>query len=184
MSNAPFPIDPELTAIAIAYRNGRMIADEVLPRAGRQAGVLLWKYDLAQGFTVPETLVGRKSKPNEAEFSATDETSSTEDHGSTPRCRRRISTTRRRTTTPGPRHRADHQPDPARSRSSDFQAGFQPQQLCRGQQKDTVWHRSSERPASNPLPEITDARTKRHPAPEHRRPAAAPPPSCAVTRRS
>ncbi|HCF5482095.1 TPA: phage capsid protein, partial [Pseudomonas aeruginosa] len=32
MSNAPFPIDPELTAIAIAYRNGRMISDEVLPR--------------------------------------------------------------------------------------------------------------------------------------------------------
>ena len=39
MSNAPFPIDPELTAIAIAYRNGRMIADEVLPRVpvGKQS---------------------------------------------------------------------------------------------------------------------------------------------------
>ncbi|MDF5847721.1 hypothetical protein P4124_07620 [Pseudomonas aeruginosa] len=82
MSNAPFPIDPELTAIAIAYRNGRMIADEVLPRVpvGKQE-FKFWKYDLAQGFTVPETLVGRKSKPNEVEFSATDETSSTEDHG-------------------------------------------------------------------------------------------------------
>ncbi|MUI52382.1 phage capsid protein, partial [Pseudomonas aeruginosa] len=82
MSNAPFPIDPELTAIAIAYRNGRMIADEVLPRVpvGKQE-FKYWKYDLAQGFTVPETLVGRKSKPNEVEFSATDETSSTEDHG-------------------------------------------------------------------------------------------------------
>lgn len=82
MSNAPFPVDPELTAIAIAYRNGRMIADEVLPRVpvGKQE-FKYWKYDLAQGFTVPETLVGRKSKPNEVEFSATDETSSTEDHG-------------------------------------------------------------------------------------------------------
>ncbi|MGV8796604.1 hypothetical protein ACV373_31930, partial [Pseudomonas aeruginosa] len=60
MSNAPFPIDPELTAIAIAYRNGRMIADEVLPRVpvGKQE-FKFWKYDLAQGFTVPETLVGR-----------------------------------------------------------------------------------------------------------------------------
>ncbi|HEJ3333875.1 TPA: phage capsid protein, partial [Pseudomonas aeruginosa] len=56
--------------------------DEVLPRVpvGKQE-FKYWKYDLAQGFTVPETLVGRKSKPNEVEFSATDETSSTEDHG-------------------------------------------------------------------------------------------------------
>ncbi|UVH84375.1 hypothetical protein NW342_22030 [Pseudomonas aeruginosa] len=78
MSNAPFPIDPELTAIAIAYRNGRMIADEVLPRVpvGKQE-FKYWKYDLAQGFTVPETLVGRKSKPNEVEFSATDESATT-----------------------------------------------------------------------------------------------------------
>ncbi|MDF6001937.1 hypothetical protein P4050_30580 [Pseudomonas aeruginosa] len=49
--------------------------------------------------------------------------------------------------------------DPARSRSSDCGAGFQPQQLCRcGQQKG---HRLApiigSTPASNPLPEITDA---------------------------
>lgn len=82
MSNAPFPIDPELTAIAIAYRNGRMIADDVLPRVtvGKQE-FKYWKYDLADGFTVPDTLVGRKSKPNEVEFDATDATGSTEDHG-------------------------------------------------------------------------------------------------------
>lgn len=82
MSNAPFPIDPELTAIAIAYRNGRMIADDVLPRVpvGKQE-FKYWKYDLADGFTIPSTLVGRKSKPNEVEFDATEETSSTEDHG-------------------------------------------------------------------------------------------------------
>lgn len=82
MSNAPFPIDPELTAIAIAYRNGRMIADDVLPRV--PVGVQefkYWKYNLADGFTVPSTLVGRKSKPNEVEFNATDVPSSTEDHG-------------------------------------------------------------------------------------------------------
>lgn len=79
--NAPFPIDPHLTAIAIAYRNGRMIADDVLPRVpvGKQA-FKWWKFNLAEGFTVPETLVGRKSKPNQVEFNATEETSSTEDH--------------------------------------------------------------------------------------------------------
>lgn len=82
MSNAPFPIDAELTAIAIAYRNGRMIADDVLPRVpvGKQE-FKYWKYDLADGFTVPNTLVGRKSRPNEVEFDATDATDSTEDHG-------------------------------------------------------------------------------------------------------
>jgi len=82
MSNAPFPITPELTAIAIAYRNGRMIADDVLPRVpvGKQE-FKYWKYDLREGFTVPDTKVGRKSAPNQVEFSATDETSSTEDYG-------------------------------------------------------------------------------------------------------
>lgn len=81
MSQAPFPVDPVLTAIAIAYRNGRLIADDVLPRVpvGKQA-FKWWLYNLADGFTVPNTLVGRKSQPNQAEFSAAEKTSSTEDH--------------------------------------------------------------------------------------------------------
>ncbi|WP_220814091.1 major capsid protein [Pseudomonas paralcaligenes] len=82
MSNAPFPIDPHLTAIAIAYRNGRLIADDVLPRVpvGKQE-FKWWLYNLAEGFTVPETLVGRKGRVNQVEFSATEQTSSTHDHG-------------------------------------------------------------------------------------------------------
>jgi len=81
-THAPFPIQPELTAIAIAYRNTRLIADEVLPRVpvGKQEFKYL-KHTLAEGFTVPDTRVGRKSRPNEVEFSATEETSSTEDFG-------------------------------------------------------------------------------------------------------
>ncbi len=100
MSNAPFPIDAELTAIAIAYRNGRMIADDVLPRVpvGKQE-FKYWKYDLADGFTVPNTLVGRKSRPNEVEFDATDATDSTEDHGLDAPVPRLTSTTPRPTTT-------------------------------------------------------------------------------------
>lgn len=78
---APFPIDPHLTAIAIAYRNTRLIADEVLPRVPVGKQEFKWLlYSLAEGFTVPETLVGRKGKPNQVEFSATDKVSSTEDH--------------------------------------------------------------------------------------------------------
>lgn len=82
MSNAPFPIQPELTAIAIGYRNTRLIADSVLPRipVGKQDFKYL-KYNLADGFTVPDTKVGRKGKVNEVEFSATEETASTEDFG-------------------------------------------------------------------------------------------------------
>lgn len=82
MPNAPFPIQPELTAIAIGYRNTRLIADEVLPRVpvGKQEFKYL-KYNLADGFTLPDTKVGRKSKPNEVEFSATEQTDSAEDFG-------------------------------------------------------------------------------------------------------
>lgn len=82
MANAPFPIQPELTAIAIAYRNGRLIADEVLPRVtvGKQEFKYL-KHDMAEGFTLPDTKVGRTSKVNEVEFSATESTAATQDYG-------------------------------------------------------------------------------------------------------
>jgi len=82
MSNAPFPIQPELTAIAIGYRNTRLIADNVLPRipVGKQEFKYL-EYNLADGFTVPDTKVGRRGKVNEVEFSATEKTASTEDFG-------------------------------------------------------------------------------------------------------
>jgi hypothetical protein len=80
-TNAPFPIQPELTAIAIAYRNARMIADEVLPRVpvGTQQFKYL-KHAMAEGFTIPDTKVGRTSKPNEVSFSATEVTGSTKDY--------------------------------------------------------------------------------------------------------
>lgn len=83
MSNkAPFVITPELTAIAIAYHNPRLIADEVLPRV--PVGKKEFKYKLhtmQEGFTVPNTLVGRTSRPNKVEFTSTDETESVIDYG-------------------------------------------------------------------------------------------------------
>ncbi len=80
MANAPFPIQPELTGIAIAYRNNKLIADEVLPRVpvGKQEFKYL-KQTLADSFTIPDSKVGRKSKPNEVDFSAAELTASTED---------------------------------------------------------------------------------------------------------
>lgn len=81
-TNAPFPIQPELTAIALAFRNERLIADDVLPR--KPVGVQEFKYlehTQAENFTVPDTTVGRKGRPNEVEFTAIEKTSQTFDYG-------------------------------------------------------------------------------------------------------
>lgn len=78
---APFPINPHLTAIAIAYRNASLIADSVLPRVPvGKSEFKWWEYDLADGFTLPNTNVGRTSQPNQVEFNAKEETSSTSDY--------------------------------------------------------------------------------------------------------
>lgn len=70
----PFPISPKLTAISLAYSNPdySLIADQVLPRTPTDQEFKYLKYDLAQGFTVPDTRVGRKSAPNEVDFAATE----------------------------------------------------------------------------------------------------------------
>lgn len=79
--NAPFPMQPELTAIAVMYKNKAMIADQVAPRipVGKQEFKYL-VHDMTEGFTVPDTKVGRKSAPNQVEFNATEVTSSTQDY--------------------------------------------------------------------------------------------------------
>lgn len=82
MSKAPFPINPVMTAIVVAYKNKRLIADEVLPYV--PVGKAEFKYlvhNLAEGFTVPNTFVGRKSRPNMVEFSATEVTDSCHGYG-------------------------------------------------------------------------------------------------------
>lgn len=79
----PFPVDARLTAIALAYRNPdiTLIADEVLPRTPTDAEFKWMKWDLAQGYTVPDTKVGRKSMPNEVEFKGDEVQDKVEDHG-------------------------------------------------------------------------------------------------------
>jgi len=74
MALRPFPLNPLLTAIAIAYRNPdlTLIADQVLPRTPTAAEFKYLKYVLSDGYTIPDTKVGRKSAPNEVEFSATE----------------------------------------------------------------------------------------------------------------
>lgn len=78
---APFPVDPELTAIAIAYRNKSYIADGVMPR--RPVGLQNFKYrSYAKGtfLTIPETVVSRTGTPNRVEIGYSESDSSTIDH--------------------------------------------------------------------------------------------------------
>jgi len=82
MAVAPFPTDPQLTAIAIAYRNTSYIADSVLPRdtVGTQE-FKWWSYPIAESFMLPDTKVGRRSQPNEIDLTATELASKTDDYG-------------------------------------------------------------------------------------------------------
>lgn len=80
--NFPFPVFREQTAIALAYRNARYIADEVLPRTPVPSREFTWlQYNRNEMFTIPETLVGRKGQPNEVEFGATEVAGSVRDWG-------------------------------------------------------------------------------------------------------
>jgi hypothetical protein len=82
MANSPFPIDPALSAIAIAYKNPAYIADMVAPRirVAKQEFKFL-QYADDQFFNIPDTRVGRRSKPNEVELNATEVTDSATDWG-------------------------------------------------------------------------------------------------------
>lgn len=82
MQLRPFPTDPRLTGIVIAYRNSELIADRILPRVPVAKKEFRWlKFDRAERMTVPETLVGRKSLPNEVDFTASEEAGMVFDRG-------------------------------------------------------------------------------------------------------
>lgn len=80
----PFPTDPQLTGIVIAYKNGAYIADQVLPRVAPRLTKREFKYlkfAFAESITLPDAKVGRKSAPNQVEFSATEVADFVEDFG-------------------------------------------------------------------------------------------------------
>lgn len=77
---APFQVTPQMTAIAIAYTNEKMIADAVLPRVPVDTPDFNYsKFNQQDSFTVPDTKVGRKSAVNEVDYSATLASSTVED---------------------------------------------------------------------------------------------------------
>lgn len=82
MPRYPFPTNEQYTAVAIAYTNKALIADDVLPPtpvANRE--FLYLKYMKENGFTVPSTLVGRRGTPGQISFTASEQTGFTEDYG-------------------------------------------------------------------------------------------------------
>lgn len=65
-----FSVNPDLTPIAIGYRNTSqsLIGDKVLPEVGTGKRFKYTKYSIGQAYTVPDTKVGRRSAPNQVEF--------------------------------------------------------------------------------------------------------------------
>ncbi len=79
---APFTVNAAATAIAVAYAQSSLVADQVLPRVPTDGQKFSYTiYNAADGFMIPETEVGRKGKPAELEFGSQELTSQTVDHG-------------------------------------------------------------------------------------------------------
>lgn len=82
MAQAPFVIQPQLTAISLTYQNRTFIAETVLPRVPVMSQAFKWsKYTLGDGFTIPDTRVGRKSAPGQIDWTATEFSDATLDYG-------------------------------------------------------------------------------------------------------
>ncbi len=83
MATTAFPVNPELTAIAIGYRNPDvdLIADAVLPRVSTAKKFKYTSYPLAEAYTLPPTRVGRKSEPTQVDFGGTEVNDECLDYG-------------------------------------------------------------------------------------------------------
>lgn len=78
---APFPVDRRRTAIAIAWQNNNLIADEIMRRVRGGARFTWRKYRIGEAFRIPDTRVGRASRPNEVEFGFDEFEGATQDYG-------------------------------------------------------------------------------------------------------
>lgn len=79
----PFPVNEALTAISVGYSNPSqaLIADQVLPRVPVMSERFSWiEHPLAEGFTYPETRVGRRGRPNQMEFTGIERQGRTNDY--------------------------------------------------------------------------------------------------------
>lgn len=82
MARSPFAIQPDLTGIAIAYKNDEYIADMIAPREPVNAELFEWdELNIDQMYEFQDDQVGRLSAPNQVTFSSTRVQGSTVDHG-------------------------------------------------------------------------------------------------------
>lgn len=87
MSQAPFVINPALTAIAVDHAQQNMvargyIADVVVPRTRVDAPLFRYaEYPVEEAFTTYDTQVGRMSRPNQMTITATESTGAVLDWG-------------------------------------------------------------------------------------------------------
>lgn len=80
MAAHPFVIVPALTAIAVAYPQGTLIADLVLPRVPVSTESFRYlKYAKGDSFAAPDTRVGRKSAPNQLDWGSSELTDTVQD---------------------------------------------------------------------------------------------------------
>jgi hypothetical protein len=80
MATSPFVIIPSLTAIAVAYKQANLIADEILPRVPVATEVFRYlKYNQADAFQAPDTSVSRKGAPNQLDFGSSEATGAVTD---------------------------------------------------------------------------------------------------------
>ena len=82
MASTPFVIVPSLAAVVVAYPQGKRIADNCFPRVNVNTQAFRYlKYALGDAFRTPDTLVGRKSAPNQLEWGSTEVSATVQDHG-------------------------------------------------------------------------------------------------------
>jgi hypothetical protein len=83
MATTAFPVNPQLTAIAIGYRNRDvdLIADQVLPRVMTAKKFKWTLYPASDAYTVPSTRVARRGEPTVVEFGGTEQPDETVDYG-------------------------------------------------------------------------------------------------------
>lgn len=71
-----FPVTTDQTGMVIAYKNKELVADRVMPIKMGLSDSLSFKWfmrSLADGYTVPSTLVGRSSRPNTVTFKGSEQ---------------------------------------------------------------------------------------------------------------
>lgn len=83
MATTAFPVNNELAAIAIGYKNRDidLIADAVLPRVPTTKKFAYTVYTKGDAYTVPATAVGRKSEPTMVDFGGTQVNDEVVDYG-------------------------------------------------------------------------------------------------------